>query len=85
MSNDKVVPFKLVINNDNDNDDAELKFKDSNKILEAALGELSEVLLIGRTNSNDAYVASSTPDKAKLIYMVEQFKHHLLDGLYDGE
>lgn len=82
MSDEKVVPFKLVVNNDNDD---ELKLEDSDRILEAALGELSEVLLIGRTNRNDAYIASSTPDKAKLLYMVEQFRHNLLEGLYDEE
>ena len=85
MSNDKVVPFKLVVNNTEDEDAINIEATKCDLLLENALCNLSEVLIIGRTNNDSPYVTSTSGDKAKLLLMVEQFKHHLLEGLYDEE
>ena len=52
-------------------------------VLEAAVGELSEVLLIGQTLDGQLYIAATTGDKRDLLYWVEDFKMRLMDGEYD--
>lgn len=66
---------------------------DCDKVLEGAKGHCNEVLIIGQMNLQDddgqplskQYIAGSTADKLKLLFMLERFKMDLLNGLYDGD
>ena len=61
-------------------------------VLEGAKGHCNEVLVIGQMSLQDddgqplskQYIAGSTADKLKLLFMVETFKKNLMDGVYDG-
>jgi hypothetical protein len=48
------------------------------KVLDAAIGKLETVLVIGLSENSEYYFATSTSDKAKLLLMLETFKFKLL-------
>ena len=56
---------------------------ESDKVLNAALGQLEHVLVIGFDGNGDNYFASSTSDIGKLLRMVETFKFKLMNGDFD--
>ncbi|CAB4169068.1 hypothetical protein UFOVP1516_7 [uncultured Caudovirales phage] len=58
---------------------------DADMVLNAAVGELKEVLLIGQTINGELYVASTTGEKKALLYWIEDFKMRLMTGTYDDE
>lgn len=47
-------------------------------VLEAAKGELKQVLIIGEAHNGDLFVAASTANKATLLWAIEEFKFKLL-------
>lgn len=59
-------------------------------VLEAAVGKVDKVLVIGSAERSVEegggiffYYAGTTSDKAVLLYWMEQFKHDLLNGVFD--
>lgn len=52
-------------------------------VLQAATGELNEVLLIGQSLDGYLYIAATTGDKMTLLYWIEDFKMRLMAGEYD--
>jgi hypothetical protein len=44
------------------------------RILTAALGKLGEVMVIGRDHDGNEYIASSTGDVGKILYLLELAK-----------
>lgn len=52
-----------------------------NRVLESAPGEnLKNVLVLGFTNDDDVYFASSTGDAKEILYLLEIAKMSLLGG-----
>lgn len=47
-------------------------------VLEAAKGELKQVLIIGEAHNGDLYAASSTANKESILYALEEFKFKLM-------
>ena len=54
------------------------------KVLDSALGQLEQVLVIGYNENGDNYFASSTSDIGKLLRMIETFKFNLMNGDFDS-
>ena len=52
-------------------------------VLNAAVGELEEVIVIGDCLDGKKWLSASTADKQKLIWMIEQVKFKLMAGDYD--
>lgn len=50
----------------------------ADRVLEAAQGELEEVVIIGFTTEGDEYFSSSVADSGSVIYHLERAKHKLL-------
>lgn len=46
--------------------------------------ECQAVLVLGQDANGDLYAASSLGDKATVLYWLEQFRHKLLAGDFDG-
>lgn len=57
--------------------------EDCERVLEAAKGIISTVLIIGKCPDGNAYVASNTGNKEQLLMLVERFKFKLMNGDYD--
>jgi len=57
----------------------------ANEILDEAKDTLAEVLLLGVTNDSEMYFTSTFTDKAKMLFLIEQFKFELLAGVYDED
>lgn len=53
------------------------------RVLSGALGQLDQVLLLGRDQEGADYFASSTTNKTELLWLVESFKQSLLSGDFD--
>lgn len=51
---------------------------DPDKILQAALGEVNPVLIIGDDKDGSLYIASSAGEKAEILYLLERARLHLL-------
>jgi len=57
---------------------------DPDNVLEQAKHQLSTVIVIGHNKDNDtSYIAASTADKKRLLWMIEQFKFKLFNGDFD--
>lgn len=52
-------------------------------MLNCAVGELEEVIVIGDCLDGDSWLSSSTADKQKLLWMIENVKFKLMVGDYD--
>lgn len=53
---------------------------DPDQVLETHIGELSEVVLIGADHEGEVTIfAGSTSDPEKLLWMVERFKHAIIN------
>jgi len=53
-------------------------------VLDSAKGVLSTVIVIGHNKDDDtSYIAASTADKKRLLWMIEQFKFKLFNGDFD--
>lgn len=52
-------------------------------VLNAAVGELDEVIVIGDCLDGTKWLSASTADKQRLIWMLEQVKFNLMSGAYD--
>jgi len=57
--------------------------KTPEELFEDAKGKLSEVLMLGITPDKDLYFVATMQDKAKMLFLIEQFKFELLAGVYD--
>jgi len=57
--------------------------KTPEELFKAAEGALEDVLILGVTNEKDLYFTATFQDKAKMIFLIEQFKFELLAGVYD--
>jgi len=58
---------------------------DPDDVLAGAMGELQQVVVIGRCHNGDDWIASHTCDPAQILLLVERFKFNLLSGAYDQE
>jgi len=47
--------------------------------------EFDEILVLGWSKDDDLIVSASTGKKAKLLYLIEQFRHDLMAGTFDVE
>ena len=57
---------------------------DPDNVLDGAKGALSTVIVIGHNKDDDtSYIAASTADKKRLLWMIEQFKFKLFNGDFD--
>lgn len=52
-------------------------------LLDAARGELANVIIIGFTHDGDEYFASSQGDGAQVLWQLERAKHKLLNVVDD--
>jgi len=52
----------------------------ADRVLEAALGELENVVIVGFTKEGDEYFASSVADGATALWLLERCKKRLLDA-----
>jgi hypothetical protein len=50
------------------------------KVLTAAVGHLSNVLVLGYDAEGNEYFASSMQNRSEILWLVERFKQQLLDG-----
>ena len=54
------------------------------RVLESAIGQVSEVVVIGYDHDGELYIASSHGKKPELLWMMEQVRHLMVsDGLSD--
>lgn len=53
------------------------------QVLEKAVGEVSDVMVIGKDNDGYNYFASSTPDIGKMLLYLERCKQALME--YEGD
>jgi hypothetical protein len=53
-------------------------------VLEGAKGRIKRVLVLGITHDDMLYAASSDGKASELLWMVEQWKYHLMNGDYDA-
>ena len=81
ITNININKFKLVPKSDSFEEKDEVN--QAELVLQAAAGELSEVLLIGQTLDDQLYIAATTGDKRELLYWIEDFKMRLMSGEYD--
>ncbi len=81
ITNININKFKLVPKSDSFEEKDEVN--QAELVLQAAAGELSEVLLIGQTLDDQLYIAATTGDKRELLYWIEDFKMRLMAGEYD--
>lgn len=56
---------------------------EARKVLEAAIGKVTAVLLIGEDTNGKWYFASSVGDKREMLWWIEEFKQRLLSGEWD--
>lgn len=54
---------------------------DPDRLLQKAIGQLDEVLIIGFTKDGGEYFASSKADASNPIYLCERAKHRLMKML----
>ena len=56
-------------------------------VLKEAVGDFKEVLILGYDHDGYMSVAASTgmAPKAELLMLIENFKHALMDGVYDDD
>ena len=60
--------------------------KNPDAVLEQAVGEYNEVLIIGWDKQDNLDIrANTTLKKAELLWLVDLFKHKLLAGDFDGK
>jgi hypothetical protein len=61
--------------------------KSADNVLEQAVGEFSEVVIIGysRDGTLDARATLGLKDGGDLLWLVECFKHKLMNGDYSGD
>lgn len=61
--------------------------KDPDNVLEQAVGEFSEVLIIGwdKDGDFDARATLGLSDGGDVLWLIEAFKHKLLSGEFQGE
>lgn len=57
---------------------------DPDEVLEACVGNMKTVLVIGWDNEGEEYFASSTPDGGDLLWLMERFKHGLINGDFEA-
>ena len=50
-------------------------------VLNGALGELSEVLVVGHTKDGNFYIASSTADGPSILWLIENAKRSLFENI----
>lgn len=72
----KVVPKVIEAKEDNSSLEADI-------VLTEAIGQLNHVVIIGQTDNNETYIASTTGNKKELLYWIEDFKMRLMAGAYD--
>ena len=58
---------------------------DPDQVLRGAIGNTKTVLILGYADDGALFVAGSTADKARLNYLVDRFKHKLLNGDFDAK
>lgn len=77
--------FQAVKNNIINFSDATLEDIPPERVLEAAKGELQQVLILGieKNDPEGFYFCSSTSDKRDSLWLVENFKHQLMNGFAD--
>ena len=51
-------------------------------VLEAAMKQMSSVLVIGIDKDGNNYYASSSGDLAEMLWWVRQFEHNIMNGVY---
>lgn len=54
-------------------------------LLTAAVGKLSEVIILGSDSEGLSYLSTTIQDKAILVYFLEQLKFDLLAGAFDDQ
>lgn len=63
--------------------------KDADNVLEQAMGHYKEVLVLGwlddEVGTMDARATLGLKDGAEILWLVEKFKHNLMNGVYQGE
>lgn len=57
---------------------------DASTVLSTAVGNVSQIILIGLDNAGDIYFASDLLDKKEIIYRLQQIVHKLYNGDYDA-
>jgi hypothetical protein len=55
------------------------------RVLNGALGKLDAIILLGWDKNGEMYVASSTTDHEMTLWLIEKFRHKLLNGDYGSE
>lgn len=50
----------------------------ADRILEGAIGQLEDVVILGKTSSGEYYFASSVADGGKVLWMLEKLKFELM-------
>lgn len=53
-------------------------------ILTAALGNLTEVVIIGTDKDGNQYFATSSPDGKNILWLLETGKYMLMDNVFSG-
>ena len=61
--------------------------KDPDAVLEQALGQFSEVLIIGwdKEGMMDARATLGLKDGCEVLWLMESFKHNMMNGEYGGD
>lgn len=52
---------------------------DPDTVLEKTKGELKHVVIMGLTHENKYWFSSTMADGGDVLWMLEHFKHHLMD------
>ncbi|GJM01945.1 MAG: hypothetical protein DHS20C08_04460 [Rhodomicrobium sp.] len=55
------------------------------KVLEAHIGDCSEVLILGYNNEGDFFAASSTGDLKESLWLIETFKAKIIADYLEAE
>ena len=55
---------------------------DSDKVISSALGKLDFVFIIGYDKNGELYLASSSSDLTKNLWVLEKAKKDILDDIY---
>lgn len=61
--------------------------RDPDNVLEQAMGQFNEVLIIGwdKDGNLDARATLGLKDGADVLWLLEMFKHNLIAGVYTGD
>lgn len=58
---------------------------DPDTVLDAAIGKLESVLVLGWDFNDQPYFAGSTSDMGEILILIELFKKQILESFYETE